>query len=260
MRGYLVRVEETARTVKPILKGEFGTEQFMIFNGYRMEEGKVYDFEAEKQKYSMRVIVSANEVEDEEFYKKYGPKPKISLKEFLTEVSDFCGIPMQNLVQAYKILLGEDAKLLAVVPASTRYHDCDDGGLVRHLYKMFKLTKAICDLDMWQIDKVLAVCGILFHDIGKVKSYTKESGKWENSDVAKYMGHHLSMSIELFSKHGQEVMELFGRPELYVDVFHSIGASHGQVSYGFGSIVDPQSTEAWLLHMCDMGDSRFEEV
>ena len=69
-------------------------------------------------------------------------------------------------------------------PASTMYHDCEEGGLVIHSLAVYDSAQEINDSFSLGIDKEsLAICS-LFHDICKVNMYNqsfrnkKIDGKW----------------------------------------------------------------------------------
>lgn len=69
-------------------------------------------------------------------------------------------------------------------PASTKYHSCIKGGLLKHSLNVYEVLKQLCFLYNNSYDKsTIAICGLL-HDICKTNFYTteirnvKENGCW----------------------------------------------------------------------------------
>ena len=70
-----------------------------------------------------------------------------------------------------------------IAPASTRYHDSHEGGLVKHSLRVFNyLSEELMDDDTYSHETIAIVS--LFHDICKINFYkkemrnTKQNGKW----------------------------------------------------------------------------------
>lgn len=292
MIGYLVWKEDNGKSKKVTFKFIDGTEQKYLVNGIddfsQIPLNKVYEYTTDGTWRNFEIINSMVEVIEGEDYdtlmSKYGPKkiPKL-MKTFEMMVdyinktpdkSNVNGYPRQVTVEQFKnaltAYLSDDDGVnrlakLTICPASTKSHDNQEGGLLRHIYKMTKLYVSgfadtsedeFCRYD----DYPLMMCiGILVHDLGKLDqyNYNPELQTWEYNEESSRYGGHLGYSVERWCRKGREFCDIF-RVEIgvYWEVLHMIMSHHGNTSTGFGSFVNPMTRNAYTLHCIDFMESR----
>lgn len=213
----------------------------------------------------------------------WGPKKVPSIKEIASLASEYVSktpdqtnqyqprvLTVEMVMEALKFYLADDfegehrAVKFVKCPASLKYHDSQDGGLLRHIVKMLEMASKIIvegKFYEYEIHPLRLVTGIIFHDMGKVDQYVQnEQGFWEQSPDASYLGNHIGLGSKRWCEKGKEVCRILGDETMFIDILHMIWSHHGPVSNGFGSFVDPFGHDAWTLYSLDMLDSRQEEV
>jgi 3'-5' exoribonuclease len=130
-------------------------------------------------------------------------------------------------------------------PAAKRYHQAYRHGLLEHSLTVAQSVSAIA-ANFPGIDRDVAVCGALLHDIGKLDAYTADALAIDLTDAGKLQG-----EIPLgYFRVRRLIEELPGFPdELATAVLHIILSHHGALEHG--SPVVPCTREATLVHMID---------
>ena len=130
-------------------------------------------------------------------------------------------------------------------PAAKYNHHAYRAGLLEHSVQIAQLVDAAAAL-FGAIDRDLAVCGALLHDIGKLEAYAGEHGCADLTDAGKLEG-----EIPLGYYRVRRAIEAIpGFPaELARSLLHVILAHHGCLEYG--SPVAPATREAALVHAID---------
>ena len=130
-------------------------------------------------------------------------------------------------------------------PAAKRYHQAYRHGLLEHSLTVAQSVSAIA-ANFPGIDRDVAVCGALLHDIGKLDAYTADPLAIDMTDAGKLQG-----EIALgYYRVRRLIEELPGFPcELAAAVLHIILSHHGALEHG--SPVVPCTREATLVHMID---------
>jgi 3'-5' exoribonuclease len=132
-----------------------------------------------------------------------------------------------------------------VAPAAKFNHHAYRSGLLEHSVGIAQLVSAAA-LVFEGIDRDLAVCGALLHDIGKLEAYAGEHGCADLTDAGRLEG-----EIPLgYYRVRREVESIPGFPrDLAQALLHIILAHHGCLEYG--SPVVPGTREAALVHAID---------
>jgi 3'-5' exoribonuclease len=140
----------------------------------------------------------------------------------------------------------------------SRGHHYGTGGLLQHTWEVISLCMSTATFYAENgsahgkiiSDKIL-FCAALFHDVGKIWDYAKDS----NAALPhKRKIHHISRSAIEWN--------IFCREHnlnnyLTEEVTHCILSHHGQRQ--FGSPVAPLTREAWILHLSDSMSARVED-
>ena len=106
------------------------------------------------------------------------------------------------------------------------------------------------------LNQDLLFCGVLLHDIGKIKTYTYGTGPIGFSEEGDLLD-HVYISCEMV----KEKMISLETPEILSNqILHMILSHHGYIIYGWGSSVDPKTPEALTLHYADNMDAKVKEA
>jgi 3'-5' exoribonuclease len=129
-------------------------------------------------------------------------------------------------------------------PASTRKHHVYKGGLAIHTAEALQI--ALTTATYKRLDTAVITVAVIFHDYGKCWDYQKSrNGRYVKTEHAAHV-HHVSRShSELRRILGSSVKD-----ELLDHIAHCILSHHGRKEYG--SPVEPQTQEAWAVHLADM--------
>jgi 3'-5' exoribonuclease len=130
-------------------------------------------------------------------------------------------------------------------PAAKVYHQAYRHGLLEHTLSVAQAVSAAAAF-FPGIDRDVAVCGALLHDIGKTEAYNSDPLAIDLTDAGRLQG-----EIPLgYYKVRREIEEIPGfDPTLAQAVLHIILAHHGSLEHG--SPVVPATREAVLVHMID---------
>lgn len=153
--------------------------------------------------------------------------------------------------------------------ASTRHHHNHIGGLLEHTMEVVNLSNTIQGA-FKNINLDLLLTGAFLHDIGKTYAYTEapllKSGKvaknpYEVSREGQVMG-HFGDALVMITEFLHELKEEYGEPVLnYAEedmLYHMIASHHGDCKY-WGSMVEPNTNEAYILSSADLMSSRIKE-
>ena len=152
--------------------------------------------------------------------------------------------------------------------AARKNHHARRGGLVEHVAQMMQAADALCPVYP-ELNRDLLICGVLFHDCGKLweNTYPENSFAQSHNLHGEMLG-HIPLGIELLNKLWNDLLDL---PEAEswsgltpstemtrLHLLHLIGSHHGQLE--FGSPVLPRTPEAFALHHIDNLDAKLEMV
>jgi 3'-5' exoribonuclease len=106
--------------------------------------------------------------------------------------------------------------------------------------------------DVFRVNRDLAVCGALLHDIGKLDAYEMEPGAIDLTDGGKLLG-----AIPLGYYRVRQAIELDRAfpPQLAQCLLHIVLSHHGRLEYG--SPVVPSTRQATLVHTVDNLSARW---
>jgi len=140
-------------------------------------------------------------------------------------------------------------------PAAMVHHHNYIGGLLDHTVEVLKISKTACEI-FPDLNPDLLYCGVLLHDVGKIKTYTYGTGPIGFSEEGELLD-HIYISCEMV-KSKLEKLEI--SDEISNQILHMILSHHGYISYGWGSPVDPKTPEAVALHYADNMDAKVKEM
>jgi 3'-5' exoribonuclease len=153
--------------------------------------------------------------------------------------------PLRALLEAVFGPRGETWRHFRDAPAAKRYHQAYRHGLLEHSLTVAQSVSAIA-ANFPGIDRDVAVCGALLHDIGKLDAYTADPLAIDLTDAGKLQG-EIPLGYYRVRRLIEDLPD-FPR-ELAAAVLHIILSHHGALEHG--SPVVPCTREATLVHMID---------
>jgi 3'-5' exoribonuclease len=130
-------------------------------------------------------------------------------------------------------------------PAAKVYHQAYRHGLLEHTLSVAQAVSAAAAF-FPGIDRDVAVCGALLHDIGKTEAYNDDPLAINLTDAGRLQG-EIPLGYYLVRR---EIEEIPGfDPDLAQAILHIVLAHHGSLEHG--SPVVPATREAVLVHMID---------
>lgn len=144
--------------------------------------------------------------------------------------------------------------------ASLSNHHYGTAGLQYHTWDVIRLCLANAAIVGGANIKILYFAA-LFHDIGKTFDYYRLDGPSDSwsATIHKRKIHHISRSCFIFNSiiESEKYDGLFNVGEID-HILHIILSHHGQKEWG--SPVQPQTKEAWILHLCDSLSARCDDL
>jgi 3'-5' exoribonuclease len=134
-------------------------------------------------------------------------------------------------------------------PAAKAMHHARIGGLLEHSAQCLRIAR--CLVEAYPVDRDLLYFGAIFHDVGKVRELSWDSGAFAYTTEGRLLG-HVVLGERLVSNYAAAIP---GFPdELRLRVSHVLLAHQGEL--GYGSPSQPKTLEALLVHMIDNLDAR----
>jgi len=146
-------------------------------------------------------------------------------------------------------VLKENEAKFSIIPASLSYHGKDSGvqgSNLKHIIRMFKFAIALQQLlaaEPYNINMDRLFAAIVLHDIGKLKCYSKASGKWE------YFG----VQSQLHPAIGSEMVSQYAR-SFKINVNDIVDAI--STHYGYYGPDEPTSPLGWALFLLEMLETK----
>lgn len=120
------------------------------------------------------------------------------------------------------------------------------GGLLQHTREVVSIARQMARVA--HADEDLVTAGALLHDIGKLESYTWESGVFDTTERGRLAGHVVIGAMMLRAALAAKSTAVCTDEEAML-VEHMILSHHGRLEYG--SPVRPMTLEAEILHFAD---------
>jgi 3'-5' exoribonuclease len=220
--------------------------------------GRISEFPIDSGKFNM-VINMLTELEDDEYeLEDFVMASENNTDELVDEIrrtiKDMENPQLKNLLKSF-FCDKNFTELFYKAPAAIVHHHNYMGGLLDHTVEVLRISRTACNI-FPNLKKDLLYCGVLLHDIGKIKTYTFGNGPISISDEGELLD-HIYISCEMV----KEKMEKLDTPkDLSNQILHMILSHHGPVSLGWGSSIDPKTPEAKTLHYSDDMDAKIKET
>lgn len=191
--------------------------------------------------------VSTSEVNRDEFVIKAKVAPEKMYNELLDIVTNLDDVYIKDLLIAI-LQDNEIARRLKLWQAGKTIHHAYQSGLLEHILSCSKL--AITMSAHYNVNKNYVVAGAILHDLCKIYELT-DGLNVEYTEEGKLVG-HLVKGPELIDRFSYRIKG-FPYP-LKLHLKHILLSHHGEYEYGSPKV--PQTSEAMLVHLIDLMDSK----
>ena len=215
---------------------------------FLLVEGKVNLFQGRKQfilqKYEK---VDQEHINLDEFILKANTDPEVMFSELMEIVDRLDDVYIRELIQN---ILGDEeiARRLKVWQAGKSIHHAYRSGLLEHVLSCTKLADDLSP--HYGVNKNYVVAGCILHDLCKI--YELSDGiNVEYTEEGKLVG-HLVKILEIIDRFSYRMKDFPYQTKLHLK--HIMLSHHGEYAYGSPKI--PQTSEAMLVHLIDLMDSK----
>ena len=198
--------------------------------------------------------LSSDQYNLEEYTRKSASAPEKMYDELLLIVAGLEEVYIKDLLLS--ILHDTDiSRRLKVWQAGKSIHHAYQSGLLEHILSCSKL--AVLLAPMYKVNRSYVVAGCILHDICKIYELT-EGPMVEYTEEGKLIG-HLVKALELVDHFSAKIKHF--PHNLKTHLKHILLSHHGEYAYGSPKI--PHTSEAMLVHLIDLMDSKmssFDQV
>jgi len=162
------------------------------------------------------------------------------------------GSELASLIRA--VLSGDVYERFCLWPAAQSHHGAVRHGLLAHSIRVARLTQSLIagyGPGMLTCDNELVIAAALLHDVGKVWTLPRIAGG-PIPEEARQLD-HVTMGVLMTRTAAEQVIPRVSDVRL-ASLLHAMLAHHG--SRDWGAPVEPQSVEAWLVHLADLAEAR----
>lgn len=211
-------------------------------------KGKLNFYQGKKQ-FIISTISKLNQdqVNMSDFVMKAQGNPEEMFKELMSIVESLTDVYMKDLL---KNILGDQeiARRLKTWQAGKSIHHAYQSGLIEHILSCTKLGVMLSK--HYQVNVNYVVAGCILHDLCKIYELT-DGVNVEYTEEGKLVG-HLVKGLEIVDRYSYRIKNFPYSLKLHLK--HILLAHHGEYEYGSPKI--PQTSEAYLVHLIDLMDSK----
>ena len=223
-------------------------EKQITKNSFVKVRGKVNFFQGRKQFIISNIQkVDAASVNEDDFMMKASKNPEAMYKDLLAIVDKLSDVYIRDLLRSI-ITDGEIARRLKTWQAGKSIHHAYKSGLLEHILSCSYLAVNLSH--HYKVNENYVVAGCILHDLCKIYELT-DGLNVEYTEEGKLVG-HLVKGLEIVDRYSYKIK---GFPHhMRMHLKHILLAHHGEYEYGSPKI--PQTSEAFLVHLIDMMDSK----
>lgn len=224
------------------------TEKNVTKGSFVRVRGKLNFYQGRKQFIiSQLEKVSQNEVNLDDFVMKASADPELMYKKLLQIVDNLTDVYIKDLLRNI-ITDGEIARRLKTWQAGKTIHHAYQSGLLEHILSCTELAVTLSR--HYKVNDNYVVAGCILHDLCKIYELT-DGVNVEYTEEGKLVG-HLVKGLELVDRFSYKIKNFPHYLKMHLK--HILLSHHGHYEYGSPKI--PQTSEAYLVHLIDLMDSK----
>jgi 3'-5' exoribonuclease len=212
-------------------------------------EGQAHEYRGTLQVKVERLRVLLQEEVSEEDYIPTTEKDRQVLAEEVLRVGR--GFENEHLRRLFESMVSDEDfwKAFCEAPAAKGMHHARIGGLLEHSVSCLRIARALAEF--YPVDRDLLFFGAIFHDLGKVRELSWDTGSFAYTTEGRLVG-HVVIGERLVASHAAALPEF--PEELRLRISHVLLSHQGEIEYG--SPERPKTLEALLVHLIDNLDAR----
>lgn len=211
-------------------------------------KGKTNIFQGKKQFIIQNIDkVEKDELNLDEFVHKASRDPDQMYQELLDLVKSLNDVYIRDLLVAV-LTDTEIARRIKTWQAGKSIHHAYISGLLEHILSCANLALTLSPI--YKVNESYVVAGAVLHDLCKIYELT-DGVNVEYTEEGKLVG-HLVKGVELLDRFAYRVKNFPHQMRLHLK--HILLSHHGEYAYGSPKI--PQTSEAMLVHLIDLMDSK----
>lgn len=191
--------------------------------------------------------VSQDDVNLDDFVMKATEDPEIMYKKLLKIIDGLTDVYIRDLLRNI-VTDGEIARRLKTWQAGKTIHHAYRSGLIEHILSCSELALVLSK--HYKVNDNYVVAGCILHDLCKIYELT-DGVNVEYTEEGKLVG-HLVKGLEIVDRFSYKIRNFPHYTKMHLK--HILLAHHGEYEYGSPKI--PQTSEAYLVHLIDLMDSK----
>lgn len=219
---------------------------------YANIKGKVNQFQGRLQLIIEEMHKSDSEsLNPDDFTPKSSEAPDKMMNELLAIVNDLEEVYIRDLILAI-LHEPEINRRLKIWQAGKSVHHAYRSGLLEHILSCTNLAVTLSK--HYQVNASYVVAGTILHDMCKIYELT-EGPVVDYTEEGKLIG-HLVKGLELVDHFSLKIKNFPHNQKMHLK--HILLSHHGEYEYGSPKI--PHTSEAYLVHLIDMMDSKMNAM
>lgn len=221
-------------------------------NDFVRAKGKLNLFQGRRQFILSEILkVAESEVNRDDFIAKSAFNPEKMFQELLGIVGDLNDAYIRELLQL--VLRDQEiARRLKTWPAGKSIHHAYQSGLLEHILSCAQLAVGLSR--HYGVNHNYVVAGAILHDLCKIFELS-DGPNVDYTEEGKLVG-HLVKGIEIVDKFAGRIPHFPSGTRMHLK--HILLSHHGEYEYGSPKI--PQTSEAFLVHLIDLMDSKMNAL
>ncbi|MGE3611627.1 MAG: 3'-5' exoribonuclease YhaM family protein [Bacteriovoracaceae bacterium] len=210
--------------------------------------GKLNFYQGRKQFIISQIEkISQDQVNLEDFMMKATQDPEVMYKKLLGIIDHLSDVYIRDLLRNI-VTDGEIARRLKSWQAGKSIHHAYQSGLIEHILSCSELALSLSK--HYRVNENYVVAGCVLHDLCKIYELT-DGLNVEYTEEGKLVG-HLVKGLEIVDRYSYKIKNFPHYTKMHLK--HILLAHHGEYEYGSPKI--PQTSEAFLVHLIDLMDSK----
>jgi 3'-5' exoribonuclease len=217
-------------------------------NSYVRVRGKLNFFQGRKQFILSHIEkINSSEVNEDDFVMKSTQNPELMYKDLLAIIDNLSDVYIRDLLRNI-VTDGEISRRLKTWQAGKSIHHAYKSGLLEHILSCTHLAVNLSR--HYHVNDNYVVAGCILHDLCKIYELT-DGVNVEYTEEGKLVG-HLVKGLEIVDRYAYKIKNFPHYTKMHIK--HILLSHHGEYEYGSPKI--PQTSEAFLVHLIDMMDSK----
>lgn len=223
-------------------------ESSITKNSFVKVRGKLNFYQGRKQFIVNHIHKLDNsEVNMDDFIMKASEDPDVMYKKLLKVIDGLSDVYIRDLLRNI-VTDGEIARRLKTWQAGKSIHHAYKSGLIEHILSCSEIALILSK--HYRVNENYVVAGCILHDMCKIYELT-DGVNVEYTEEGKLVG-HLVKGLEIVDRYSYKIKNFPHYLKLHLK--HILLAHHGEYEYGSPKI--PQTSEAYLVHLIDLMDSK----